>query len=106
MREEINLKSIEPVDSAYDYVTLSLKLDFKVAGPKFGPRVREISAALGALSQDDVRRMHAQGLIELSLESGKVELSLEDVEVRAADREGYVVENRWRLWCGAGYRAG
>ncbi len=92
VREEINVKEIQPVKNAYDYVTLSLKLDFKMAGPKFGPRVREIAAALDALGQDEVGRMHGQGLIKLTLESGSVELSLRDVEVRTADREGYVVE--------------
>jgi isoleucyl-tRNA synthetase len=92
VREEINVKEIQPVENAYDYVTLSFKLDFKVAGPKFGPRVREISSALDALAQEDVRRMHNMGLIELSLESDRIELTLQDVEVRTADREGYVVE--------------
>ena len=92
VREEINVKEIQPVENAYDYVTLSFKLDFKVAGPKFGSRVREISAALDALAQDEVRRMHRQGLIELSLDNGGIELSLQDVEVRTADREGFVVE--------------
>ncbi len=92
IREEINVKEIQAVENAYDYVTLSFKLDFKVAGPKFGPRVKEITAALDALAQDDVRRMHGQGLIEVTLDSGKIELSLQDVEVRTADREGSVVE--------------
>ena len=90
--EEINVKKIEPVESAYEYVSLSLKPNFKIAGPKFGDKVKELGRHLESLSQEDIRAFENKGEIEISLDGASVKLTLEDVELRSADREGFVVE--------------
>jgi isoleucyl-tRNA synthetase len=90
--EEINVKKIEPVESAYEYVTLSLKPNFKIAGPKLGDQVKELARHLDGLSQENIRAFEKKGDIEISLDSRTVKLTLEDVELRSADREGFVVE--------------
>ncbi|MBW7995429.1 MAG: isoleucine--tRNA ligase [Candidatus Glassbacteria bacterium] len=92
VREEINVKAIVPVENAYDYVTLSVKPNFKVAGPRFGPRVKDLATALDALSQQRIRSLHSQGRIEIEMGSGKVEIGSGEVELRTSDREGFVVE--------------
>jgi isoleucyl-tRNA synthetase len=90
--EEINAKRIEPISDAYDYVTLTVKPNFKLAGPKYGGRVKELGRALAAMSQEEIRRLRAQGTVELASEDGPLSVALEDVELRSEDREGYVVE--------------
>ncbi len=90
--EEINVKRIEPIADAYDYVTLSVKPNFKLAGPKFGPRVKALGQALAAMSQEDIRLFRGKGSVELTAADGPLSVALEDVELRSEDREGYVVE--------------
>ncbi|MFH1068838.1 MAG: isoleucine--tRNA ligase [Candidatus Glassbacteria bacterium] len=90
--EEINVKKIEPVENAYDFVTLSVKPNFKVAGPRFGSRVNELAAALGALPQEEIRRLHQNGSLEVTIDSHRLTLTTQDVELRTSDREGFVVE--------------
>lgn len=90
--EEINVKRIEPVRDAWDYVTLSVKPDFKVAGPRFGPRVKDLSRALAAMGQEQIREFHETGSVELKLDTETLTVRLDDVELRSEDREGFVVE--------------
>ena len=90
--EEINVKNIEPVENAYDYVTLSVKPDFKVAGPRFGASVKELASALSALPREQIIRLDRDGSVELALDGRKVTVRREEVELRTTDREGFVVE--------------
>ncbi|HUU27856.1 MAG TPA: isoleucine--tRNA ligase [archaeon] len=92
IRDEINVKQIQPIQNAYDYVTLYVKPNFKVAGPKFGEKVKTLAQKLSSLEQEDIRRFHQLGELELSLDGSSVRLTLEDVELRSVDREGFVVE--------------
>ena len=90
--EEINVKAIQPIQDAYDYVTLSVKPDFKVAGPKFGDKVKHLAGKLASLAQEDIRLFRQTGKLEVSLNGESLLVTLEDVELRSMDRQGYVVE--------------
>ncbi|MBN2289276.1 MAG: isoleucine--tRNA ligase [Candidatus Glassbacteria bacterium] len=90
--EEINVKQILPVENAYEYVTLSVKPDYKVAGPKFGQRVKALARAMENLEQAEIRKFRQDGELQLILEGETVTVGLEDVELRSQDREGFVVE--------------
>ncbi|OGF99489.1 MAG: isoleucine--tRNA ligase [Candidatus Glassbacteria bacterium GWA2_58_10] len=90
--DEINVKQIDTVESAWDYVTLTVKPNFKIAGPKFGDQVKALAGRLAQLNQDEIRIFRESGRLELSLNGKTFGLALEDVELRSADREGFVVE--------------
>ncbi|MEA2062404.1 MAG: isoleucine--tRNA ligase [Gemmatimonadota bacterium] len=93
IKEEINVKKIEPVRNACDYVTLSVKPDYKVAGPRFGKLVKQVADAMSALEQETIRKLQTAGPIKLELRDGQsVKVNSEDVELRSLDREGFAVE--------------
>ena len=92
IREEINVKTIQPIENAYEYVTLSMKPDYKVAGSKFGRKVKALAQTLARLEQAEIRDFQKKGELQLELEVESATVSLEDVELRSQDREGFVVE--------------
>ncbi|MEA1996449.1 MAG: isoleucine--tRNA ligase [Gemmatimonadota bacterium] len=90
--EEINVKEIEPTRNAYDFVTLSVIPDYKVVGPRFGGKVKDLARKLAGLEQEDIRTFQQEGHLELSLDGESFRLTLKDVQLRSVDREGFVVE--------------
>jgi isoleucyl-tRNA synthetase len=90
--EEINVKEILPTENAFDYVTLSVIPDYKVAGPKFGKKVKKLALALDNLEQSDILDFKQKGELQLEIEGKLFTIGIEDIELRSQDREGYVAE--------------
>jgi len=90
--EEINVKQILPIENAWEYVTLSVKPDYKVAGPKFGPKVKALASSLAGLEQAEIHQFQQKGELQLELEGETATVTLDQVELRSQDREGFVVE--------------
>ena len=90
--EEINVKDIRWVDDAFDYVSLTAKPDFKVAGPKFGPMVKQVAQALEKVDQQRIVDLQRNGSITVDVNGDSYEVTREDVDIRSHDREGYVAE--------------
>lgn len=88
--EELNIKGLEFAENPEAYVSYEVKPNFKVLGPRFGARVKQIA---GALSKGDGAAFFAQlqekEAIELILEGETVQLTAEEVEVRLQAREGF-----------------
>ncbi|HOC67983.1 MAG TPA: isoleucine--tRNA ligase [Candidatus Hydrogenedentes bacterium] len=88
--EELNIKELEFADNPEAYVTYEVKPHFKVLGPRFGARVKEIAGVLagsnGAELFSQLQREHA---ITLSLGQETVRLSEEEVDVRMQAKDGF-----------------
>jgi isoleucyl-tRNA synthetase len=93
IREEVNVHEISFVAENDDFVHYELKPQFKVMGPKYGSRMKEIAAALAEAKGQEVLSAfshegcyHHPGL--------DIRLVPEDVAVQIKPREGYVFESR------------
>jgi isoleucyl-tRNA synthetase len=95
--EELNVKELELVESLEQLVHYSVKPNFRALGPRFGPRMPKIAAALAALGPDEVRALREQvaagGPVTLDVEGETLTLDPADLDVRAEKREGYEVEH-------------
>ena len=95
--EELNVKSLELVDSLEQLVHYTIKPNFRALGPRFGPRMPAIAAALAALSPEEIQAMReelaASGPARLVADGETLVLDASDLEVRAEKREGYEVEH-------------
>ncbi len=90
IREEVNIKEVEFRENAEDLFQLDLKLNFAVAGPKFGKAVSEIKNKLVALKGQDKDQFLKSQEIQLSLQSGEtVTLTLDDVKIEKKGKDGY-----------------
>ncbi|MCW3037918.1 MAG: Isoleucyl-tRNA synthetase, partial [Actinobacteria bacterium] len=95
--DELNVKELELVESLEQLVHYSVKPNFRALGPRFGPRMPKIAAALAALGPDEVRALREQvaagGPVTLDVEGETLTLEAADLDVRAEKREGYEVEH-------------
>ncbi|PWJ59409.1 isoleucyl-tRNA synthetase [Dyadobacter jejuensis] len=88
---EVNVKNIEFVQDDSGVIKKKIKPNFKTLGPKFGPKMKEVAAAINGMGEADIKTIETQGLIALSCPSGPIEVSIADVEIVAEDVPGWLV---------------
>jgi len=87
IRDELNVVEVGVEEDERELVHLSAKANFKSLGPRFGPRTKEIAAAVAELSHDQVASLLETGEVEVAGER----LEAEDVAIIRAPREEIVV---------------
>ncbi len=82
--DELNVKELEEVTSLAELMTWRVVPNFRALGPRLGPRVNDVKAALAGVDGAEVRNLlETQGWFEVAGER----LGPEDVEVRADRHE-------------------
>lgn len=93
--EELNVKNVVISDNESELVHLSAKANFPKLGPKYGPKMKIVAAAISALSHDEIDKLQRGDIVGLILEDGDpIELSLDDVDIRRQEKEGLAVANQ------------
>lgn len=90
---EVNVKDIEFLTKENNVLVKSIKANFKTLGPKFGPRMKAIAAAITAFGQDDIAKIESEGKFVLNIDGSEIEIALTDVEIITQDIPGWVVAN-------------
>ena len=95
IRAEVNVKELDIVPAEKSEVKLvkKIKPNFKVLGKKVGAHMKELAAAINAMSQDDIAVMEAEGSFNLQLSTFNYTLIPEDVEILTEDMPGWLVVN-------------
>ena len=90
IRDELNVKEVEFVEHAEEYVEYLVQPNFKRLGPKLGRQLpavkRELAKADGAAL---VRGLASAGEVRLTVDGGEVVLDEHDIQVRLQAREGW-----------------
>ncbi|MGI9022780.1 MAG: isoleucine--tRNA ligase, partial [Acidimicrobiales bacterium] len=82
--DELNVKALEDVSSLSELMTWRVVPNFRALGPRLGPRVNDVKAALVDADGAEVRRLlETQGWVEVADER----LGPDDLEVRADRHE-------------------
>ncbi|HUG88500.1 MAG TPA: isoleucine--tRNA ligase [Actinomycetota bacterium] len=89
--EELNVKEVDLTSSAEELSGWRAKPSFRELGPKLGPRVQEVAAALEADDGSLAGALASGETVQVELPSGPVELATGDVELRRQTREGWGV---------------
>ncbi|MCS7459435.1 isoleucine--tRNA ligase [Paenibacillus doosanensis] len=90
IQEELNVKSIRTETSENGLVDVTLKLNLKAAGPKYGKRVGELQQALKAMNAAEAAAIVKAGSYAHRLQNGEtVELPLEDLLVEKVAKPGF-----------------
>jgi isoleucyl-tRNA synthetase len=89
MAEELNVRAVRFAESADELSGWQAKPNFRALGPKLGPRVQEVAAALAADDGSLAAHLATGESVEVELPSGAVELSPGDVELAQQTREGW-----------------
>ena len=93
---ELNVKVIDDVDTLSGLMSWTVVPNFRALGPRLGPAVNEVKAALAAADGSALQaQLEADGFIEVAGER----LTADDVEVRAARHEAFALaeEGGWAV---------
>ena len=88
---EVNVKELEILEDSSDILVKQIKPNFKTLGPKFGPKMKAVAAAIQSLTSKDINRIEQNGTIDLQIDGNKISLELSDVEISSQDIEGWLV---------------
>jgi isoleucyl-tRNA synthetase len=90
--EELNVKRLEAVEGLESLIRWSVVPNFRTLGPRLGPRMPAVKAALAGVSGADVRRaLDETGAYAVKVDGERIELSAADVEVRAEEHEEFAL---------------
>ena len=96
--EELNVKTVRVATSADAFGSWRAKPDFKVLGPRLGPRVKALASTLAADDGSIAERLAAGDAIEVAIDDGPaVSIGPDDVELLRDALEG------WGVASGGGY---
>ena len=93
IKSEVNVKElvIVPAEQSEIRLVKKIKPNFKVLGKKVGAQMKAVAAEIGAMSQDQIAQMEADGNYQLS--TVDYQLVAEDVEIITEDMPGWLVAN-------------
>ncbi|WP_460980669.1 isoleucine--tRNA ligase [Spirosoma fluminis] len=90
---EVNVKAVEFVDDASGILKKKVKPNFKALGPRFGKQMKDVAAAITALTDEQLKQLEAAGRLQL----GDYSLQLSDVEILTEDIPGWLVASEGGL---------
>ena len=95
IKSEVNVKElvIVPAEQSEIRLVKKIKPQFKVLGKKVGANMKELAAAINAMSQDDIAKMESEGSFNFQLSTFNYTAVPEDVEIITEDMPGWLVAN-------------
>ena len=94
---EVNVKELKFVDNAAGILVKKIKPDFKKLGPRYGKIMKNVAAAVQAMSQEEIGAFEKAGVYTMTVEGQEVTLDRADVEIISEDIPGWLVANEGRL---------
>jgi isoleucyl-tRNA synthetase len=91
------VKEIEYIDDTSSVLVKKIKPNFKTLGPRFGKMMKDISAAVTALTTREIADFESQGSYLFDINGQQVELTTADVEIISEDIPGWQVANEGKL---------
>lgn len=98
---EVNVKEAEFISDTAGLITKKIKPNFKTLGKIYGKQMKEIAAAFGQLSQEEIAAIQAAELSSqaytMHLPGGDVNLTKGDYEITSEDMPGWLVATEGTL---------
>ena len=91
IKSEVNIKHIEYIDDTSGILVKSAKPNFALLGKRFGPKLKQVSAAINLWGKAEIALIEKTGTFELNLDGETVTLTLEDVLISSQDIPGWSV---------------
>ncbi|MPM11061.1 Isoleucine--tRNA ligase [bioreactor metagenome] len=94
---EVNVKELTFVGNAAGILVKRIKPDFKKLGPRYGKVMKQLAAAIQAMTQENIQQFEATGSFAFDIDGQQAVVELADVEVISEDIPGWLVANEGRL---------
>ncbi len=94
IQDELNVKQVQITSVLEEYISYTMRLDFRIAGPKLGKKAQAAARAVEELDSAAVQQFVQTKELALDLDgAGKVILTPDEVEVNKVEKKGYAVES-------------
>ncbi len=94
---EVNLKNLVIADDDANLLVKRVRPDFKKLGPKHGKAMKQVAAAIQAMSQAEIRTLEREGSVILDVAGTPASIDVTDVEIISEDIPGWLVANDGNL---------
>ncbi len=91
--EEVNVKTLELLDTDSDLVGKKAKPNFKSIGPKFGKNVNSVANLIRNLTPEQVKIIEKGERLSLLLNENDIIIAPDDVEIVSEEIKGWIVES-------------
>jgi isoleucyl-tRNA synthetase len=90
--EELNVKRLEVVESLAGLIRYSVVPNFRALGPRLGPKLPAVKAALASADGAEVSRaLEETGSYTVTIDGEPIALGADDLEVRAEEHEEFAL---------------
>ncbi len=93
---EVNVKELKFVEGA-GILVKKVKCNFRTMGKKFGKLMKGVAAQMGALTQEQIAELEANGTIAINVDGNDLTVEVADVEIISEDIPGWLVTNEGSL---------
>lgn len=93
LKQEVNVKEIEILESDSDFIVKQAKPNFKTLGPKYGKQMKQIQALVNQMSQEDIKQFVNTQQWQLDIDGETISLETEDLEISTKDIDGWLVNS-------------
>ncbi|HOS48201.1 MAG TPA: class I tRNA ligase family protein, partial [Bacteroidia bacterium] len=91
---EVNVEEIEFMSETAGILVKKVKPNFKALGPKIGGLMKQLTAKVAELNQEQISHLEMEGILPLKFGDVMFDLLLADVEVMSEDIPGWQVANQ------------
>ena len=90
MAEELNVRSIQFVDSADEFVSYTVKPNFKSLGKRLGPKMKPTSKKIAEMDALFIKQqLEEKGVIEVEVDEESISLGADDLLISLVAKEGF-----------------
>lgn len=94
---EVNVKEINYITETEGVISKKLKPNFKLLGAKLGTKMKQASAVIAALSQNEISELERNGTLTIQVEETAIILLINEVDIIAEDIPGWSVAVKGNL---------
>jgi isoleucyl-tRNA synthetase len=94
---EVNVKEINYITETEGVISKKLKPNFKLLGAKLGTKMKQASAVIAALSQNEISELERNGTLHIQVEESTIPLLINEVDIIAEDIPGWSVAVKGNL---------
>jgi isoleucyl-tRNA synthetase len=94
---EVNVKEINYITETEGVIRKKLKPNFKLLGAKLGTKMKQASAVIAALSQNEISELERNGTLTILVEESPITLLINEVDIIAEDITGWSVAVKGNL---------
>ena len=87
LADELNIKEVVVIEDDAEFSEMSYRPNFRSLGPRFGKRMKEVGAFIGALDPAQIAALQAGKVLDVA--DGQI--SMDDIDVQRQEKEGVVV---------------